>query len=321
MSLDPQAELFLQRLAEANTPPIHEMPVEQARSMVLPIAGEPERVGGVLSEVVASPAAEIPVRVFTPLLEADELDNTHGAERGRPMLVYFHGGGWVTGSIETHEAVCRRMSNEGRCLVISVDYRLAPEHKFPAAVDDCFAVTRWAHERAEHLGGDPRLMFVGGDSAGGNLAAAVSLRARDESGPPVAGQILIYPITDHSFETDSYRENATGYHLTTDAMRWFWRQYLADDADGAHAWASPLRAGDHSRLPPALVVTVEYDPLRDEGLAYAEALAAAGVPVERIHCPGMVHGFFRRLDTFDRASVLVSEICSWLKLHQDRSPH
>lgn len=312
MSLDPQAEAFLQRLAEDNTPPIQELPIEQVRSMVLPIAGEPERVGGVISDHVASDGAEIAVRVFTPLIETAELDAMDESEEGRPMIVFYHGGGWVTGSIETHEAVCRRMANEGRCLVIAVDYRLAPEHKFPTAVDDAFSSVQWAIENAEHLGGDPQRLYVCGDSAGGNLAAAVCLKARDTGGPAIRGQILVYPITNDQFDTDSYRDNAIGYHLTTENMRWFWQQYLADESDGANPLASPLKAADHSNLPNALIVTVEKDPLRDEGLAYAEKLSAAGCHVDQIHCMGMVHGFFRRLDTFDRAGRLVEEIAQWI---------
>ncbi|MGD9855054.1 MAG: alpha/beta hydrolase [Planctomycetaceae bacterium] len=313
MPLHPQAEAFLQRLAEANLPPLHEMSIDQARSMVLPIAGEPEHVGGVLSEVVKSPGSDIPLRVFLPRIDVAELDQQHGSEQPHPILLFFHGGGWVLGSIESHEAVCRRLANVGRCVVISVDYRLAPEHKFPAAVDDCFAALCWAGGHAEHLGGDRAQLYVSGDSAGGNLAAAVCLRAREAGGPPLRGQVLVYPITDYSFERPSYRENADGYHLTADAMRWFWGQYLASDADGRHPWASPLRAGDHAGLPPALVVTAEYDPLRDEGLAYADALCAAGVPVDRIYCPGMIHGFFRRLDGFDRSPQLVREIAEWIE--------
>ncbi|MEZ6050719.1 MAG: alpha/beta hydrolase [Planctomycetaceae bacterium] len=315
MRLDPQAQAFLQRMAEDHVPPIHEMTIEQVRSMVLPIAGEPERVGGVLSEVVPSASGEIPVRVYTPLIDTAELDEMETPETGRPMLMFFHGGGWVTGSIETHEAICRRLANECRSLVISVDYRLAPEHKFPAAIDDSYAATQWALNRAEHLGGDPARLFVCGDSAGGNLAAAVCLRAREEDGPAVRGQILIYPITDFNFDTPSYTENASGYHLTADNMRWFWQQYLADESDGKHPLASPLRASDHSGLPATLMVTVEADPLRDEGLAYADALATAGVHVDQIHCLGMVHGFFRRLDTFDRAGRLVEEIAQWMHGH------
>ncbi|MCA9077954.1 MAG: alpha/beta hydrolase [Planctomycetaceae bacterium] len=312
MSLDPQAEAFLQRLAEDHTPPIHELSIEQIRSMVLPIAGEPERVGGVISDHVTSDGGEIPVRIFTPLIQTAELDAMDEPEEGRPMIVFFHGGGWVTGSIETHEAVCRRMANEGRCLVIAVDYRLAPEHKFPAAVDDAFASVQWAVGKAEHLGGDPQRLYVCGDSAGGNLAAAVCLKARDGGGPDIRGQILIYPITNDQFDTDSYRDNATGYHLTTENMRWFWQQYLANESEGEDPLASPLKATDHSNLPDALIITVEKDPLRDEGVAYADRLSAAGCLVDQIHCTGMVHGFFRRLDTFDRAGRLVEEIAQWI---------
>ncbi len=315
MSLDPQARAFLERMAEDHSPPLHEMSAAQVRSMILPIVGEPERVGGVLSEIVPSAGGGIPVRVYTPLIDTGELDAMQHPEQGRPLLMFFHGGGWVAGCIETHDAICRRLSNEARCIVISVDYRLAPEHRFPAAFDDCFAATQWAHDRAEHLGGDAKQLLVCGDSAGGNLAAAVCLQARDHGGPSIKGQVLVYPITDFNFDTRSYRENATGFHLTTDNMRWFWQQYLADEADAANPLASPLRASDHTGLPPALIITVETDPLRDEGLAYADTLSAAGCHVDQIHCLGMIHGFFRRLDTFDRANQLAEEIAQWIQSH------
>ena len=311
MSLDPQAKAFLRKMAEGNVPPVHEMTPGQLRCMVLPIAGEPEPVGDVANSVVPSPACDVPVRVVSPL--AGDGEKPKLPKEGWPILVFFHGGGWVTGSIDSHEAVCRRLANECQSIVISVGYRLAPEHKFPAAIDDSFAATRWAYEHAEHLGGDPRQLFVSGDSAGGNLAAAVCLQARDEGGPPIQGQVLVYPITAYSFDTNSYRENATGFHLTTDMMKWFWQQYLAEETDGRNPSASPLRASSLADLPPALVITVESDPLRDEGLAYADRLAAAGVAVDRIHCPDMIHGFFRRLDAFDRASGLVAEIAEWIK--------
>ncbi len=317
MTLDPQALAFLACMAEDHTPPLHQLSIAQVRSMILPIVGAPEHIGGVLSEAVPSAAGDIPVRVYTPLIDTGELDAMQYPDEGRPVLMFFHGGGWVAGCIETHDEVCRRLSNEARCIVISVDYRLAPEHKFPAAFDDCFAATQWAHDQAEHLGGDPTQVFVCGDSAGGNLAAAVCLQARDHGRPPLKGQILIYPITDFNFDTPSYRDNATGYHLTTDNRRWFWKQYLAVESDGANPLASPLRASNHSGLPDALIITIETDPLRDEGLAYADRLHAAGGQVDQIHCLGMIHGFFRRLDTFDRAHQLAEEVSLWIQAHSD----
>ena len=319
MTLDPQAAAFLERMAQDHAPPLHEMSVEQVRSLLLPIAGDPENVGGVLSESVPMAAGDVPIRVYTPMISTEELDAVYDPNRGRPMLLFFHGGGWVAGCIETHDAVCRRLTNESRCLVISVDYRLAPEHKFPAALDDCTVATRWAYDQAEHLGGDSQRVYLCGDSAGGNLAAAVCLRAAAESGPPIRGQILVYPATDHRCDTESYRVNGTGYHLTAENMKWFWSLYLADDSQGTDPYASPLRASDLSGLPATLVVTAEYDPLRDEGLAYADRLVACDVAVERISCEGMVHGFFRRLDSFDRASQLVTEIAEWLHADVVRS--
>jgi acetyl esterase len=207
------------------------------------------------------------------------------------LVVYYHGGGWVLGDLETHDATCRRLANASDCIVVAVDYRLAPEHKFPAAVEDCYAAALWAAENAASLGVDAARVAVAGDSAGGNLAAVVSLLAKQRGGPPLAHQALIYPVTDFDFQRPSYQENAEGYLLTRQAMEWFWRQYLNDDAEGADPLASPLRAPDLRGLPPATVITAEYDPLRDEGEVYAERLAQAGVPTTCVRYLGQIHGF------------------------------
>jgi acetyl esterase len=177
-------------------------------------------------------------------------------------------------------------------VVVSVDYRLAPEHKFPAAAEDAYAATQWVADHADELGGDPDRIAVAGDSAGGNLAAVVALMARDRGGPPLRFQLLVYPVTDFSFDTDSYRENAEGYFLHRASMEWYWRQYLASDDDGIDPYASPLRADDVTGVPPAMVITAEYDPLRDEGEAYGRKLADAGVDVSIRRFDGMFHGFF-----------------------------
>ena len=223
---------------------------------------------------------DIPIRVFTP-----------DAPGPLPILVHYHGGGWVIGSVDQSDNLCRAMANATPCIVVSVEYRLAPETRFPGGLEDCYAATTWVAEHGAERGGDPSRLAVGGESAGGNLAAAVSLLARERGGPKISFQVLIYPVTDANFETDSYRAMAEGYGLTRDTMQYFWDLYLSDPAHAADPLASVLRA-DVAGLPPALVVTAEFDPLRSEGEAYAEKLKAAGVPVEHVAYPGQIHGFF-----------------------------
>ncbi|GAA1541027.1 alpha/beta hydrolase [Actinomadura kijaniata] len=223
----------------------------------------------------------LPVRVYRP----------EGAGGPRPVVVFFHGGGFVLCGLDTHDRLCRVLARGADAVVVSVDYRLAPEHRFPAAVDDAFAAVRWAAAHAAAFGGDPARLAVAGDSAGGCLAAVTALRARDEGGPDLAFQLLVYPVTDAARDTPTYTEYATGGFLTSAHMRWYWEQYLADPADGDHPHASPLRAADLSGLPPAFVLTAEVDPLRDEGEAYAARLARAGVRVGSRRMAGAFHGF------------------------------
>ncbi|MBP1687639.1 MAG: alpha/beta hydrolase family protein [Deltaproteobacteria bacterium] len=232
----------------------------------------------------------IPVRIYWPRAGRDPL----------PMVVYFHGGGWVLGDLESHDPLCRALANEVGTVVLSVDYRLAPEHRFPAAAEDAYAATVWAAAHAAELGATRSRLAVAGDSAGGNLAAVVPLMARDRGGPPLRGQLLVYPVTDCARNTPSYEENAEGYFLTAAHMRWYWEQYLGA-ADGSHPYASPLRAPDLSGLPRAYVVTAEYDPLRDEGEAYAHRLRDSGVPVTVRRYDGMFHGFFSLADLLPAA--------------------
>jgi len=283
MPLDPQAQAVLDNFASLNLPPLWTLPPEQVRQITAamrpPIEGE--AVARIDDRTVPGPGGEIPIRVYTP----------EGA-RPLPGLVYFHGGGWVIGSIEGHDITCRALTNASGCVVVSVEYRLAPEHPFPASVEDAYAATRWVSEHAAELGIDPTRLAVGGDSAGGNLAAVVAQLAREAGGPPLAFQLLVYPVTGNSFDTASYRDNADGYFLTRDWMRWFWQYYLPDESARADPRAAPLMAEDLSGLPPALVITAEFDPLRDEGEAYARALREAGVDVTVTRYDGMIHGFF-----------------------------
>jgi acetyl esterase len=283
--LHPEARMLLEMMDAQPAPPLESQdPVEARMSRIEPmkaLGGEPDLLGRVEDLSIPGPGGDLAVRVYA-------------SEPGglRPGVIYFHGGGWVFGNLDTHDTVCRAMAKESGAVVISVDYRLAPEHKFPAAADDSYAATVWAAANAERLGIDPGRIVVAGDSAGGNLATVVAMRCRDAGGPALALQILLYPVTDvSSFETASHREFGEGYFLTSSAMEWFYGHY-ADSTDlRRHPEVSPLLAPDLSGLPPALVITAEFDPLRDEGEAYAQRLEQAGVPVTVTRYPGMIHGF------------------------------
>lgn len=288
MPLDPVVDGMLKQMAAAGGPALNEMTPAAAREMyraMQPVTGEPQ-LFAVRNATVPGPGGAIPVRIY----EAS-------AGTNRPCLVYFHGGGWVIGDLDTHDGVCRKLAAGAGCVVIAVDYRLAPEHPYPAPLDDCYAAVCWAAENSGSLGIDPEHIAVGGDSAGGNLSAAVSLRARADAGPPIALQLLVYPVTDAQFDTPSYSENKEGYMLTLDSMVWFWDQYLCGSQnDRLDPLISPHRATDLAGLPPACVITAEFDPLRDEGEAYAKRLADAGVPTHSQRFDGMIHGFFAMSD-------------------------
>ena len=296
MPLDPRARQFLDQLNASGMPPLENMSAPEARlatAALLAMQGEPQAVATVENRRIPGPSGELPIRVYTP---------TGGPH---PVVVYFHGGGWVIGDLESHDGVCRALANGVPATVVSVDYRLAPEHRFPAAADDCWAATRWVAEHGAALG-DVSRIAVGGDSAGGNLAAVVSLMARDRGGPRIAYQLLVYPVTDASLDTPSYRENADGYLLTRSVMEWFWNHYTKA-TDRESPYASPLRARDLKGLPPALVITAEFDPLRDEGEAYARRLEQAGVPVKVRRFDGMIHGFFGMGAVFPQAATALQE--------------
>lgn len=228
---------------------------------------------------IPGPGGDMPIRVYRP-------HNANGS-----VLVYFHGGGWVLGNLQTHNGNCRNLAQHSGCTVVAVDYRLAPEHRFPAAADDAYAATAWVAANASELGVDTARLAVGGESAGGNLAAVVCLMARDRGAPAIRQQWLAYPVMDRSFDTPSYAENGAGLGLERASMEWFWNHYLGPGQDGSSVYASPLRAKSLSGLPPAIVLTCEYDPLRDEGNAYAERLSKEGVPVELRCVPGVNHAF------------------------------
>ncbi|CAG2153834.1 alpha/beta hydrolase [Cupriavidus numazuensis] len=286
MALDPQARAILDLIAASGNPPVHQRDLQDARATfnLKPLAGPAPDVARVEDRFIPVADGSIPVRIYTPV-------GGDGRQR-LPVLVYFHGGGWVLGDLDAVDIPCRHLSNRADCIVASVQYRKAPEQKFPTAAEDAFAAVRWVHDHADELHADPARIAVGGDSAGGNLAAVSALMHRDRGGVALCCQLLIYPVTDHDFGTSSYRENAEGYLLARDDMRWFWRQYLPEGNDGHDPYASPLRAHSLSGLPPALVITAGFDPLRDEGAAYAERLDASGVRVRHVRYDSMIHGFF-----------------------------
>ena len=302
MPLDPQAQRVIDAMAALNLKPVEESTPAEARESIrtrTAALGPFPDVAAVVDHRVPVSGGQIIVRAYSP-----------GGPGPHPALVYYHGGGWVIGDLYTHDGLCRSITNAARCAVLSVDYRLAPESKYPVAVEDSYAALLWIVANAERLGIDRRRMAVGGDSAGGNLATVMALMARDRTGPRLALQVLIYPVTDHDLDTRSYRENATGYILTREGMRWFWNHYLASEAQGREPYASPLRAASLAGLPPALVITAEYDPLCDEGEAYAARLRDAGVPVTLTRYPGMFHGFVRLTNVLDKARTALDEIAS-----------
>ena len=304
-ALDPQARAVIDLVISSGRPAYHQLSPKDARHLFRETrpasTPTPPQIGMVRDLTADGPLGPIPLRVYRPA----------GVPASTPLavLVFFHGGGWVIGDLETHDVLCRQLTAGSGVSVVSVDYRLAPEHKFPAAVDDAWAATRWVVAHAGELAVDASRLAVGGDSAGGNLAAVVALLARDKGAPAIAVQVLIYPVTDLVGETRSYRDFAEGYLLTREGMRWFIAHYLTAEAEAADWRASPIRAQSLAGLPAALIVTAGFDPLRDEGEAYAERLRDAGVRVDSVCYGGMIHGFVpmgRLLDTAGRAISLIA---------------
>jgi acetyl esterase len=285
MALDPQLKTLLDQIASLGGPPIQELGVTQARALLegFAAAGGPRaEVTRVEDRTFAGPAGDVPVRIYRPT----------DAAGPQPVLVWFHGGGWVLGSITGSDLTCRELAVQAGVVVVSVGYRLAPEHPYPSGLDDCLAALVWVAAAAGELGVDPTRVAVGGDSAGGNLAAVVARAARDAGGPVVRFQLLVYPITDALMSYPSVRDNGQGYMLTDDSMKWFIELYLGDDGDPKDPRVSPIYADDLSGLPPALVITAEFDPLRDEGEAYGTRLQQARVATKVSRYDGMIHGFF-----------------------------
>lgn len=306
MPLDPQVQNFLQIITQLELAPLSSLDPVKAREQAAKLRGKPLRRAGypsVENRTIPGPNGDIPIRIYTPEGNAPF-----------PVLVFFHGGGWVLGDLDAVDSTCCALAKDGTCVVVSVDYRLAPEHKFPAAVEDAYAATLWVAKNAAGINGDVSRIAVAGDSAGGNLATVVTLMAREKGEPKLIYQVLIYPPTHYNFDGESYREYGQGYGLTKDEMFWFWHQYLADVADGNHPYASPLLAEDLSNLPPALIITAECDILRDEAEAYAGRLRSAGVPVLLKRYDGMIHSFVGLAQVVDGGKRAIADIVAQLRL-------
>jgi acetyl esterase len=302
--LYPEVRALLEAIEAESGPAIETMSPEAARLAVVEalktVAGEPEEIGNVQDVKIPRAEHPIPVRIYRP-------------EGAGPFacLVYFHGGGWVVCDLDTHDVACRAIARRAGAVVVAVDYRLSPEHRFPAAVADGYAAIEWVAANAARLAVDPGRIAVGGDSAGGNLSAVMCLKARKEGGPALALQVLVYPVTNlASFDTASYQEFGEGYYLTRAEMEWFRGHYLARIEDAQDPYASPLLAADLRGLPPALVITGECDPLRDEGEAYAKRLAEAGVEVTCVRYAGMIHPFFSLGGAFSQGQRAIEQVAA-----------
>ncbi len=312
MPLDPLVARYL--LSEASAGPAPELSLAERRRLfeqeALADAGPAEVVEAVEDRTLAGPGGKLPIRLYTP---------QSAGPRPWSALLYFHSGGWMIGSIATHDPICRALANHTRCLVISVEYRLAPEHPFPAAPEDGYAALVWTAEHADQLGIDAACIAVGGESSGGNLAAAVALMARDRQGPGLAAQVIIYGETDHyDSGTVSYEDYAEGYGLTRASLIAFWDAYLPRFEDRSNPYAVPLRAPDLAGLPPALIITAEYDPGRDEAEHYAARLKEARVPVQISRYTGMIHGFFRQRALFEQSHQALAEVADFLQKRAGR---
>jgi acetyl esterase len=310
MPLHPEVEAMRARKAREGTAPLYTLSLADARDADLAdiqaASGTGEPVGAVTDHTIAGPGGPMRVRVYEPERTddartadrgtADEADG--GAGTARPALIYLYGGGWTLGNLETCDAICRALTNAAGIVTISLEYRLAPEHPFPAAVEDCYAGLAWVAEHARELGVDAARLAVGGDSAGGNLAAALTLLSRDEGGPAVRHQLLVYPNTDYQWDPEALRAFEDPLLFNRFSMEWYWKHYLTEEKDGLNPLVSPLRAESLAGLPDATVITAEYDPLRDQGEEYARRLREAGAAVELRRFDGMVHGFFAMFGAF-----------------------
>lgn len=302
MPLHPQAQSFLDLIAKKNAPPWEDLEPVVSRTMFNDLKaffGEGPEHCTVSDQTING---NIPVRIYRPSTTSP-----------LPAVMYFHGGGWVLGNIETHDALCRQLAVASNSVVFNVDYRLAPEHPFPTAFDDCFEATRFVSNHAEDLGVDPGKIAVAGDSAGGNLAAVVALKARDFGSPNIHSQWLIYPVIEPNFNSDTYRQFASNYGLTLETMKYFWDQYVPNEKDRMHPYAAPVRAENLKGLPFTQIITAEYDVLREEGEIYGAKLKEAGVNIELIQYDGMLHGFMHFSAAFDDGKQAVLDLGNAMK--------
>jgi acetyl esterase len=311
MALDEATTAFLTQMAESGHRPLHEMTPMEARGFgaaLKEMYGPGPEVEEVTEDTVPVNGGEIGIRTFTP----------HGGARA--VLVYYHGGGWVLGAIDEYDTLARQLADRTGAAVVLVDYRLAPEHRFPTAVNDAWAALRWIDERRERIAGGPAPLIVAGDSAGGNLSAVVAQRAKAEGGPDIALQVLVYPVTDADLDNASYLDPQNQLMLSRDSMIWFWDHYVPEHADREHPNASPLQAPEVSGLPPAVVLTAEHDVLRDEGEAYADRLEQSGVPVRRRRFAGQMHGFFQMVNLLPGAADGIDYVAAEIDRHLAADP-
>lgn len=308
MELHPQTKELLDEMNDVEAPPAWEQPLDELRvnfnELVISLQSPGPQLKRVENRDIPGPHGPIPVRIYWP----------DGAADGPlPVLVHFHGSGFVVLGLDSHDNACRELSEGANCITVAVNYRKAPEDTFPKPSDDAWAATKWVADNCAELGGDAERIAVCGDSAGGCLATVVAQRAILEGGPNIVFQLLVYPVTDMSDDTDSYRRFADGYNLTADMMRWFVRLYLNSDAEKSNPAAAPIRAADLSGLPPALIITASHDPLLDDGINYGNKLRAAGVPVTHTDYPGQIHGFWNFTGRIDAAYEARNEACAALR--------
>ncbi len=315
MPLDPRVKQFLDAIAELELPPIEQLTAAEVRARKVPVMGSIEPVREIRPLSIPTRSGSINARLYVP--EASTEDNNF---HKLPVIIYMHGGGWVMGELDTYDQLCCALAARSECAVISLEYRLAPEHPYPAAVEDCIDSVNWLLQETlssksdsnQSWQADPSRVFIMGDSAGGNLSAVVALELNSQQPHPLKGQVLIYPITDADFTRESYIKCSEGYFLTTAMMKWFWKQYCPDESKWFDPNLSPLRATSHIGLPETFLITCQYDPLRDEGIAYAKKLQESGVKVEHHDVPGFIHGFLRQLHTFPQADEMLTRIAKWI---------
>jgi acetyl esterase len=300
MPLDSQSKTVVEKLSSIQLPPFEQLTADYLRKAYSNLAPAP--VAAASSDLVCedglipTPAGQVKIRIYRP-----------SPREGLPIMAFFHGGGWVTGDLDRHDPLCRELTARIGCVTVSVDYRLAPENKFPAGLDDCYAAVQWAAANASSLGADASRLALCGDSSGGNLAAATSLLARDRGGPQIICQALLYPVLDSSLDTPSQRSLAEGYFLTRQRMEWYWKQYVKNDADRVNPYASPAHAAELKNLPAAIIFTAEFDPLRDEGASYAQRLERAGVKTTYRCYEGTIHGFISFAAAIDKGKQAIAE--------------